>query len=212
MLLPVSSTSGQHTSPRLDRSALRYLTLLARRPAALRRASRCVMGGLVLFSCALQLEGCTQRVPSERTVLADGHTLRQVAARSDTTVLLVLDPADCTSCSLPIAEWTDWALRHPNRFGLVLSRAPTPVEARQLALMHVAPQGVLRNRWWDLRSRPTTPLEMLFTNGHLVMVAHPSLFQPLTLIQRLVMGNSTEASIRETGVNAGAPPVVGRLR
>lgn len=94
--------------------------------------------------------------------LTDGRTLRTVSSRSDSSVLLVYDPADAFTCSQALQEWK--RVQSSSKFAVVvlLTRPPTSVELRHLALSRVQFEGIVVSSWLrgQLRSR-----ELLVVHG-----------------------------------------------
>lgn len=87
--------------------------------------------------------GCSSN-DIERLPLSDGARLSDLTS-GDNVAILVIDPAECGSCS-PIV--TTWIQRHrvdPAQVKLVLSRAPTSRERIDLKLQHISEDGVLKD-------------------------------------------------------------------
>lgn len=79
--------------------------------------------------------------------LAGGSPMAVLALPDDTTAVLVLDPAECTSCDLGVRAWLRGRRMLPSQIRLVLTREPTDPERRQLVLARIAVDGVLRRPW-----------------------------------------------------------------
>jgi hypothetical protein len=144
----------------------------------------------VRYALALGLLACATELPSGDTTLADGRSLRQLVANSDSVVVLLLDPEECLGCNPNFAAWMEWARNNPTRFALVLSRVPTPDEVRRLAALHVVPSGALSRTWRHIVSSPDTPMEMLFVGGRLAVSARASLRGPEMILQQRIRDSS----------------------
>ncbi len=67
---------------------------------------------------------------------------------TDTTVVVLLDPADCLGCGVPVGAWLRWARgRDRGRLAIVLTRPATGAEREALAAARVVPIGILSGRW-----------------------------------------------------------------
>lgn len=109
----------------------------------------------------LFLTGCTAPAlsPAEWE-LRDGRTLGQLVADADPAVVLLMDPAQCFSCTNLLAVWLDWRHQNPKSFALVLSRNPEPWELQRLAPLPVS--GVLERPLLDIGA---LPMELVFSGG-----------------------------------------------
>lgn len=84
------------------------------------------------------LASCTAGAPPFDTLrLSSGAPLTTLASSEATAVLLIIDPADCLSCSSVLPAWLEWRRQNPDRFHLILSRAPTPAEERMINIMRI---------------------------------------------------------------------------
>lgn len=90
------------------------------------------------------------------TVVATGGTLsgapramilrslcKEVNTSASRRHFLLLDPADCTTCDPIRKQLIAQHVRDPGLMAIVLTRAPTAFERKQLALSHVRPVAVL---------------------------------------------------------------------
>lgn len=91
---------------------------------------------VLLFASACQASGDAGRLR-----LADGHRISELAG-PDSTAILLYDPGHCFSCGTTLPDWMAWRRAHPAQVRLVLTRSPSPGEARQLRAGRVTVDGV----------------------------------------------------------------------
>lgn len=83
-------------------------------------------------------------------------------------VVLVIDPAECSSCSAEVARWIDTHRLDPDRVRLVLSRQPAPREVLELKLLRIDYDGVLKRAFanrvvFPLRGSVIPPSAVIMT-------------------------------------------------
>ena len=98
--------------------------------------------------------------------LTSGGTLSDRAGAANRAVVLLIRPSDSFTCGNHISRWMDWGRRHPGRFLLVFSRAPTEAERKQLLLLRIRPDAVLASS--RTASRGATPYEYLISDSRVV--------------------------------------------
>jgi hypothetical protein len=99
--------------------------------------------------------------------VASGGSLAQHVSRQSPSVILLLDPADIVVCGNHVSRWMDWDRRNPGRLSLVLTRAPSEAERRQLLLFRIVPDAVLATDHGY--ARVSTPYEYLVADGSIVL-------------------------------------------
>ena len=111
------------------------------------------------------LSACTAE-PDSRSpdswILAEGGTLGSIYDPNDNGVVLLLAPDQCFSCTNLLTQWLEWRATNPDRFHLVLSRAPLHWEKARLAPLPIS--GTLR----DLLDPTQLPVELVFSGSELV--------------------------------------------
>lgn len=95
--------------------------------------------------------------------LASGGMLGDRVPAADRSVILLVRPSDAFTCGNHISRWMEWGRRHPGRFLLVFSRAPNPVEQKQLFLYRIRPDAVLGSS--RTAGQTDTPYEYLVAGG-----------------------------------------------
>lgn len=91
--------------------------------------------------------GCTSTkpLPIMQLPLKTGALIADLVSESDTTMLLIYDPADCLACGNPIGVWLAWETSSPRRsLALVLTREPSPADVRALATARAMVKGLLQ--------------------------------------------------------------------
>ncbi len=119
---------------------------------------------LVLAVAACQAPGIGS--PSDWGIVGGGK-LGSIYAENDTGVVLLLDPAQCFSCTSLLGQWLDWETEHPTRFHLLLSRTPLSWENTRLAPLPV--RDVLA---MDVEAR-ILPIELVFSGSKLLYRSPP---------------------------------------
>ncbi|HEX2205221.1 MAG TPA: hypothetical protein VHG91_18070 [Longimicrobium sp.] len=114
-----------------------------------------------LLLAALLAPACARDAEApEAWALEGGGTIAARARADGPTVALVVDPGDFSRCFVPLSRWVEWEARHPGRLSLLLARAPTEGERRQLVRFRVRPDGVLAGA-----AGRKGPAELLFVDG-----------------------------------------------
>ncbi len=99
--------------------------------------------------------------------VASGGTLAQHVTAQAPSVILLLDPSDIVVCGNHISRWLEWERRNPGRVLLVLTRAPSEADRKQLLLFRIKPDAVLGTpRGY---ARVPTPYEYLAADGKIVL-------------------------------------------
>lgn len=77
--------------------------------------------------------------------LEDGSSLASLVSATDTSFVVIYDPANCFRCDVLLPLLQSWATTvDADRFVLVLTRPPTEEQRHQMALLRIAPIGVVR--------------------------------------------------------------------
>lgn len=130
-----------------------------------RLARRC---RAVLCALAALTAGCSA---PETNILnypvASGGTLAQHVAAQSPSVILLVDPSDIVVCGNHISRWLEWERRNPGRVSLVLTRAPSEADRKQLLLFRIKPDVVLGTM--KGYARVPTPYEYLVSDGNVVL-------------------------------------------
>jgi len=137
----------------------------------------------VLISVLIMLvfSGCTDSPPAIHDWKISGaRTVRYLLTEADTTVLLILDPTQCFTCSGELAEWLDGERRGRFRLQLVLNRQLREEEAGQFVIYRVKPAGFLDG----VAHRMETPRIYRFT-GTTVLDSAVGLEMQRALITRI---------------------------
>ena len=82
-------------------------------------------------------------------------------------VVLVMNPAECFTCSGTLAQWLEWRRENPERFAFVFTRRPSAAEKRRLMAVRLPVAGYLA-----APPRVPTPVELLVESGEVVHVGH----------------------------------------
>jgi hypothetical protein len=92
--------------------------------------------------------------------LTNGLTVGDLVHRGGITVVLVYSPESCFSCAGVLGRWVQLDREATDvDIALVLSREPSEVQRRQLALRRLVPAGVIE----DDSDVPTDPSAYVFT-------------------------------------------------
>jgi hypothetical protein len=124
--------------------------------------------GVLLAMLAMLATGC--RTPETNILnypVASGGTLMQHVSRQSPSVILLLAPADIVVCGNHISRWMEWDRQNPGRLSIVLTRAPSEVDRRQLLLFRIKPDVVLGTS--QRYARVPTPYEYLVAEGRIVL-------------------------------------------
>ena len=94
----------------------------------------------------LSLVNCTA---DSRSIIAarltEGSSIGGLVGDADSAAVVLADPADCLSCNYPLYTLLQARRYRAGVVYLVLSRLPSDVERRQLALQHIQPDAVMRD-------------------------------------------------------------------
>lgn len=103
--------------------------------------------------------------PMSDLSLADGRRLGALGEGGLPTdgVVLVLNPADCSTCTAWLQEWIAERRAKPQSTWVVLTRPPDGPEQQQLRLARIEPDALLARRQ-DIE----TPIAVVFRNGVVV--------------------------------------------
>jgi hypothetical protein len=82
--------------------------------------------------------------------------------------VLVLDPAGCVSCNVPLSEWLVLRRAYPSRVKFLFTRRPTNAELRPLTVARIPIDSVLSADEQPIRGNRWFVGEYLFTGGKLV--------------------------------------------
>ena len=107
----------------------------------------------VLASCA------RNPVSPAQWTIDRGGTLGSLFEDGVAGVVLVIDPAQCFTCTNLLAQWLDWGADNPNRFALVLSRETREWERRRLVFLPLS--GTLEHAMEASR----LPVELVIEDG-----------------------------------------------
>lgn len=99
-------------------------------------------------------------------VVAGGTLAKHIAPQSP-SVILLFDPSDIVVCGNHISRWLEWERRHPGQVFLVLTRAPSEADRKQLLLFRIKPDAVLGTARGY--ARVSTPYEYLVADGTIVL-------------------------------------------
>jgi hypothetical protein len=101
--------------------------------------------------------------------LASGMTVgdlvrSQLITNDDSAVVLLYDPEACFVCATVLSQWLEYGRTNPGRVFLILGRQPKSSESRQLALLHLRPDGIVSPG----KGASGPPLELLVVRGRVV--------------------------------------------
>ncbi len=100
------------------------------------------------LAASLLMVGCGSERAAEslqQWMLESGEPLAaMLSSGSDTSVVLVYDPAECFSCDGQLSRWVQLGQQRGWPIRLVLTRTPTAAERNQLLLYRLPPDGVVR--------------------------------------------------------------------
>lgn len=114
-------------------------------PSGLRRSGRGPLRWSVCPSRAIVaslLLACGHAGDRTSIRLYDGQTLGSRLRGVDSAVVLLWDPADCTSCGLLVNRWLEVRRQLPANVLLVLTRLPSEYERRDLVIHRIRPDGI----------------------------------------------------------------------
>jgi hypothetical protein len=158
-------------------------------------AGKLIVGAFLIVGISMPESGCTTSAHRLTGVhVVDRQSLARLVGGRDSVAIIVADPGDCLSCNYPLYTLLQ-ARRH--RRGvvlLVLSRAPSEFERRQLALQHEQADVVLQSTSSGLQFKEPT----IFT------VVHQAVSPPLTIVQAKPF---IRALLREAGDSASVHDV-----
>ena len=101
---------------------------------------------VLLAGTGLSVMNCTSPPRSLGAArLTEGKTIGKMTGGTDSAAVILADPADCLSCNHPLYALLQARQSRRGVVFLVLSRAPTDFERRQLALQHMEPDAVIRD-------------------------------------------------------------------
>ena len=99
-------------------------------------------------------------------IIEDGRPLTSLVSPTDSSLVAVYDPANCFRCDALLPLLQAWATTAGNdRFALVLTRHPTEEEQQQMALLRIAPAGVIRSDYSIFYGRRFASELVLFVDG-----------------------------------------------
>lgn len=107
--------------------------------------------------------------PSTRTaprVLNDNRALASLVSQTDSSIVVIYDPAVCFRCDmlLPLLEaWADSV--GPDRFALVLTREASEEERNQMALLRIASVGTIQGEYSLIHGYSYPSELLLVVNG-----------------------------------------------
>ena len=108
----------------------------------------------VLLTCLSALvAGCEpNESPHQRSLdmpLVDGSVVGDVLQPEGLSVVLIYSPSQCFSCSGLLHRWVEFAGEHEADLKLILTKKPSPDEARTLRFLRVDVAGVLASERAD---------------------------------------------------------------
>lgn len=101
--------------------------------------------------------------------MESGAAIQTVAAPRGKSVVLVISPADCISCDLDLAQWLAPGRDSTHAVRVVLTRAPSAAEQRNITLLRVPVVGQLAGR--SFQRRIPAPCILQFIDGQPVSSA-----------------------------------------
>lgn len=112
-------------------------------------------GAILIWGIATY--ACTREAELDASRLPHVPSISSAVTSNDSTVVIVFDPADCSSCNTEIAEWANLQRLAPERVKILLSRPPSQTEARDMAVRRLRPNGIV-----PLDAPPSEPTVILF--------------------------------------------------
>lgn len=104
-------------------------------------------------------------VPSAPRVTEDGTAFEDLISTSDTSIVVVYDPALCFQCDVFMPQLQEWGAARAGRFALVLTRPVTDDERDKMALLRINPRGVVGARPSLVTGRRFKAEILLYVNG-----------------------------------------------
>ena len=109
---------------------------------------------VVLLTClSAMVAGCkANESPHQRSLdmpLDDGGVVSDVLRPETLSVVLIYSPSQCFSCSGLLHRWVEFAGDHEADLKLILTKKPSPAEARTLRFLRVDVAGVLASELAD---------------------------------------------------------------
>jgi hypothetical protein len=129
------------------------------------------------------LAGCS--APIEELQLSNGHSLGEYAARADSALVLLVDPAMCFGCDDSVSAWLRRA-RRDSVIRLVFTRPPSEDEAFQLRLQRIEPDAVVVGGLHISRRRTAAPTIALFAGQRAIATVPPFALSTNVLVRDFV--------------------------
>lgn len=126
--------------------------------------------------------------------VASGGILMQHVSRQSPVVILLLDPTDIVVCGNHISRWMEWDRRNPGRLSIVLTRAPSEVDRRQLLLFRIKPDVVLSTS--RRYASVPTPYEYLMVDGRIVLSEQVPVGSPVSPLLEMFEQGQVAALLR----------------
>ena len=100
--------------------------------------------------------------PAE-AALESGLPITALVSAQNTAAVVVIDPADCTSCNVQLQRWVKARAAGQQNVRLVLVRRPSEFEHRQLVLRGVHADGILKD--WRSFEQFREPVVLRWVRG-----------------------------------------------
>lgn len=151
---------------------------------------RIFLFGLILITSCRQ-EGSSS-IPPLESELQDGRTLHSLARRSQVSVIFLLPPSECFSCTSMLRAWQSLAAEAPIDLAIVFLRQPSKEEERAARLARLKIEGTLKRQFASKQKsgRPNI-VELLFVNGNLIGQARHGAPAASDKLRRLARQHST---------------------